>query len=125
MDLQPTSLPTRRYTSTRCYFANSYIGKSLHLLLGQTSYFQQDATLHNLFISGKLLYLLRMVSPPIIRSTHNYIYSIRYLSNRYCFLPLLWKSCNWFECGVGIVLICFGAVADVSQQLHQNRTPER
>jgi len=27
--------------------------------------------------------------------------------NRYCYLPLLWKSWNWFECGVGIVLICF------------------
>ena len=25
--------------------------------------------------------------------------------------PLLWKSWNWFECGVGIVLICFGAAA--------------
>ena len=34
-------------------------------------YFQQDATLHNLFISGKLLYMFRVVSPPIIRSTHN------------------------------------------------------
>ena len=26
-------------------------------------------------------------------------------------MSLLWKSWNWFECGVGIVLICFGAVA--------------
>ena len=63
-------------------------------------YFQQDATLHSLFISGKLLYMFRMVSPPIIRSTHNCIYSIWYLSNHYCYLPLLWKSWNWFECGV-------------------------
>jgi hypothetical protein len=70
-------------------------------------YFQQDATLHSLFISGKLLYIFRVVSPPIISSTHNCIYSIWYLSNRYCYLPLLWKSWNWFECGVGIVLICF------------------
>ena len=67
-------------------------------------YFQQDATLHSLFISVKLLYTLRMVSPPIIRSTHNCICSILYLLNRYCYLPLLW---NWFECGVGIVLIFF------------------
>ena len=36
-------------------------------------YFQQDATLHSLFISGKLLYTFRVVSPPIIRSTHNCI----------------------------------------------------
>ena len=42
-------------------------------------YFQRDATLHNLFISGKLLYMFRVVSPPIIRSTHNCIYSIWYL----------------------------------------------
>jgi hypothetical protein len=79
-------------------------------------YFQQDATLHSLFISEKLLYIFRVVTPPIIRSTHNCIYSIWYLSNRYCYLPLLWKSWNWFECGVGIVVICFGVVADVSNR---------
>ena len=67
--------------------------------------------LHSLFISGKLLYMFRVVSPPIIRSTHNCIYGIWYLLNRYCYLPLLWMSWNWFECDVGIVLICFGAVA--------------
>ena len=32
-------------------------------------YIQQDATLHGLFISGKLLYVFRVVPPPIIRST--------------------------------------------------------
>jgi hypothetical protein len=74
-------------------------------------YFQQDATLHTLFISGKLLYLFRVVSPPISRSTHNCICSKWYLSNHYCYLPLLLKSWIWFECGVGTVLICFGAVA--------------
>jgi len=36
--MQPSSLPMYRYTSTRCYVANSYIGKSVHLLLGQTTY---------------------------------------------------------------------------------------
>ena len=60
------------------------------------------------FISGKLLYLFRVVSPPIIRSTHKCIYSICYLSNRYCYLPLSWKNCNWFECGVGVDLFWFG-----------------
>jgi hypothetical protein len=24
-----------------------------------------------------------------------------YLSHRYCYLPLSWKSWNWFECAVG------------------------
>ena len=42
-------------------------------------YFQRDATLHSLFISGKLLYMFRVASPPLIRSTHNFIYSIWYL----------------------------------------------
>ena len=68
---------------------------------------------YRLFISGKLLYMFRVVSLPIIRSTHNCIYSIWYLSNSYCYLPLLWKIWNWFECGVGIVFV---AVADVSKQ---------
>jgi hypothetical protein len=39
-------------------------------------------------------------------STHhqeciNCIYSIWYLSHRYCYLPLSWKSWNRFECAVG------------------------
>ena len=51
-------------------------------------YFQQDGTLHSLFISGKLLYIVRVVSPPIIRSIHNCIYRIWHISNRYCYLPL-------------------------------------
>ena len=52
-------------------------------------YFQQDATLlYNFTLSGKLLYVFRMVTPPIISSTYNCIYSIWYLSNRYCYLPL-------------------------------------
>ena len=52
----------------------------------------------------KLLYTFRVVPPPIIRSANNCIYSIWYLSHRYCYLPLLWKSWNWFECAVGGVL---------------------
>ena len=46
---------------------------SVFLLL----YFR-DATLHILFISGKLLYMFRVVSSPITRSTYNCIYSIWY-----------------------------------------------
>jgi hypothetical protein len=36
-------------------------------------HFQRDATIHNLYISGKLLYVFRVVSPPIIRSTQLYL----------------------------------------------------
>jgi len=41
MDMRRSSLPTYRYTSTRYYVANLYIGKSVHLLLGQTMYDNQ------------------------------------------------------------------------------------
>jgi len=40
----------------------------------------------------KLLYMFRVVPPPIIRSAYNCIYSIWYLSQRYYHLPLSWKS---------------------------------
>ena len=35
----------------------------------------------------KLLYMFRLAPPSIIRSAYNCIYSIRYLSHRYCYLP--------------------------------------
>ena len=54
---------------------------------------------------------------------HNCIYSSWYLSNRYCYLPLLWKSWNCFECDVGIVMICFGAVATAPTQINTIPTP--
>jgi hypothetical protein len=49
----------------------------------------------------KLLYMFRVLLPPIIRSAYNCIYSIWYFSHRYCYLPISWKSWNWFECAVG------------------------
>jgi hypothetical protein len=49
----------------------------------------------------KLLCMFRLVLPPIIRSAYNCIYSVWYLSHRYCYLPLSWKSWNRFECAVG------------------------
>jgi len=48
--------------------------------------------------------MFRVVLPPIIRSAYNCIYSIWYLSHRYCYLPLSWKSWNWFECAVDTVV---------------------
>jgi hypothetical protein len=36
----------------------------------------------------KLLYMFRVVPPPIIRSAYNCVYSIWYLSHRYCYLLL-------------------------------------
>jgi hypothetical protein len=49
--------------------------------------------------------MFRVVSPPIIRSAYNCIYSMWYLSHCYCYLPLSWKSWNRFECAVGGVQI--------------------
>ena len=42
----------------------------------------------------KLLYMFRVVPPPIIRSANNCIYSIWYLSDRYCYLLLAAGSSN-------------------------------
>jgi hypothetical protein len=49
---------------------------------------QQDATIYSLFYFCKLLYMFRVVTPPIIRSTYNCNYSIWHWSNRLCYLPL-------------------------------------
>ena len=48
-----------------------------------------------------MLYMIRVVPSTIIRSANNCIYSIWYLSQRYCYLPLSWKSWNRSECAVG------------------------
>jgi len=62
-------------------------------------YIQQDATLHSLSYLETALH----VSGGTI--THHQerkqLYSIWYLSHRYCYLPLSWKSWNWFERAVG------------------------
>jgi hypothetical protein len=47
-----------------------------------------------LFYIWKLLYMFRVVPPPIIGSAYNCINSICYLSHRYCYLPLSWWSSN-------------------------------
>jgi hypothetical protein len=53
-----------------------------------------DATIYSLLYFCKLLYMFRVVTPPIIRSTYNCNYSIWYCSNRLCYLPLSWRSCT-------------------------------
>ena len=49
---------------------------------------------YTVYYISKLLNMFRVVPPPIIRSACNCIYSIWYLSHRYCYLLLLWKSSN-------------------------------
>ena len=43
---------------------------------------------YTVYFTWKLLYMFRVVPPPIIRSANNCIYSIWYLSHRYYYLPL-------------------------------------
>jgi hypothetical protein len=45
--------------------------------------------------------MFRVVLSPIISSAYNCFYSIWYLSHRYCYLPLSWRSWNRSECAVG------------------------
>ena len=77
-----------------------YISLDIFLLI----YFQRDKTLHISLIYGKLLYMFRVVSPPIIRSTQLYLRHL-VIVTYYCYLPLLWESLSWPDCGVGIVTI--------------------
>ena len=46
---------------------------------------------YTVYFIWKLLFMFRVVPPPIIRSANNCIYSIWYLSDRYCYLPLSWQ----------------------------------
>jgi len=52
----------------------------------QYSYISTKMQSYTIYCIWKLLYMFRVVPPPIIRSAYNCIYSICYLSNRYCYL---------------------------------------
>ena len=51
---------------------------------------------YTVYFIWKLLYMFRVVPSRIIRSANICIYRIGYLSHRYCYLPLSWKSLNCF-----------------------------
>jgi hypothetical protein len=53
---------------------------------------------YTIYFIWKLLSIFWVVQSPNIRSAYNCICSIWYLSHRYCYLPLSWKSWNWFLC---------------------------
>jgi len=61
-----------------------------HLLI----YISNKMQRYTVYFIWKLLHIFWVVPPPIIRSTYNCIYSIWYLSHRYCYLPLVAGSCN-------------------------------
>jgi hypothetical protein len=105
----------------QCYTVYLSLETAPNVSGGISSHHQEHTQLYlqNLALVKPLLLPAAVVEElePIIRSTYNCIYSIWHLSNRYCYLPLLWKRWNWFECGVGNVLICFGAAAAAPKQM--------
>ena len=52
-------------------------------------YTSNNTQRYTVYYIWKLLYMFRVVPLPIIRSAYNCIYSIWYLSHRYCYLLLL------------------------------------
>jgi len=61
---------------------------------GMSIIIQQDATIYSLLYFCRLLYLFRLVIPPIIRSTYNCNYSIWHWSKHLCYLLLSLRSWN-------------------------------
>ena len=73
------------------WFGHTYCPSSGVLILYSNIYPTRCNFTQFIYI-WKLFFMFRVVSPPIIRSTYNCIYNICYLSNRYCYLMLSWKS---------------------------------
>jgi len=106
---KPRNCPTT-YPSLRTFEPN-YTSKEGH---GQTNilltfigpcitntfaeYNQQDATFHNLSISvGRSTCFRRVFRPS--SAAQNCTYSVRYLSDQYCYLRLAWPGWN---CSIGL-----------------------
>jgi hypothetical protein len=88
----------RQYIFT--IWLNSF-NKYLKIFWSSFQYISNKTQRYTVYFIWKLLYMFRVVPSPIIRSANNCIYSIQYLSHRYCYLLLSWKSWSWFECAVG------------------------
>jgi len=63
-----------------------------HLHFHIFQYISNKMQCYTVYYIWKPLYMFWVVPPPIIRSAYNCIYSIWYLSRRYCYLPLSWNS---------------------------------
>ena len=78
----------------------TFMGPSTVIIL---EYISNKMQRYTVYFIWNLLYVFRVVPSPIIRSANDCLYSIWYLSHRYCYLSLWCKSWNWFECAVGDV----------------------
>ena len=62
-----------------------------------SEYNQQDMTFLNLFIYVRRSTCFRRFLSPS-SGAQNYTYSVRHLSDQYCYLLLAWLGRNWFTC---------------------------
>jgi hypothetical protein len=70
-----------------------YVHKSVHRE-SMWIIVQRDVTIYSFISVNCSLYMFRVVTPPIIRSTYNCNHSIWHWSNRLCYRPLSWSSWN-------------------------------
>ena len=75
------------YTHTHIHIC-IYIYVCVYVYIYIYVYTSNKMQRYTVYFIWKLLYMFRVVPPPIIRSANNCIYSIWYLSHRYCYLPL-------------------------------------
>jgi len=74
----------------------SVVIKKLYMEIFQ--YISNKMQHYTVYFIWKLLYMFRVVPSPITRRANNCIYSIWYLSHRYCYLSLSWKIVLWVAC---------------------------
>jgi hypothetical protein len=93
---------------------------------------QQDATMHSLLYFCKLLYMFRVVTPSIIRSTYNYNYSTWHWSNfgkRSVWSQLMMRSMDPFLLPPKIIrsreVAYLSSLADVTHCFCRNLTSAR
>ena len=72
-------------------FYSFYVQWSVHLVICVNNY----PTRCNFIYISKLLYIFRVVSPSIIRSSYHYIYSIWHYWDRNCYLSWTWLDGNY------------------------------
>jgi len=81
MDMQPRALPTYRYTSTRCYVTNSNVRKSVHLLLGQTTYSSHSHFKDRAWLNVILTIYFTYISVNTTIKDYRFVYSYMFWLN--------------------------------------------